>query len=87
MYVKDSTESSLHQGRREEGSANWIVTVSNVSIVNSRNRVLLNLTPNSFPAARYSARRDAGDDSPIEYIQVCPSWGRCESLFWIRKKW
>ena len=47
-----------------------LVTVSNVSIINSRNRVLLNLTPNSFPAARYSARRDAGDDSPIEYIQV-----------------
>lgn len=61
----------------------YLVTVSNVSIINSRNRVLLNLTPNSFPAARYSARRDAGDDSPIEYIQVRTSV--FDSYKWLTK--
>lgn len=55
-----------------------VVTVSNVSITNSKNRVLLNLYPNSFPATRYSARRDLGDDSPIEYIQVRKRAMRCD---------
>jgi hypothetical protein len=32
--------------------------------------VLLQLTPNALPAARYVATRDVGDDSPIEYVQV-----------------
>ncbi|OJJ36800.1 hypothetical protein ASPWEDRAFT_26251 [Aspergillus wentii DTO 134E9] len=44
-------------------------TIASVTISNSRQRVLLNLVPNSFPATRYTARRDSGDDSPIEYIQ------------------
>ncbi|KAJ9191874.1 hypothetical protein DTO164E3_8621 [Paecilomyces variotii] len=44
-------------------------TISGVTITNSRGRVLLHIAPNSFPAARYNARRDAGDDSPIEYVQ------------------
>ncbi|RHZ58503.1 hypothetical protein CDV55_105309 [Aspergillus turcosus] len=35
----------------------------------TRCRVLLHLTPNSFPATRYTAKREVGDDSPIEYIQ------------------
>lgn len=30
----------------------------------------MTLTPNAFPAARFAAKRDAGDDAPIEYIQV-----------------
>ncbi|PYI10526.1 ArfGap-domain-containing protein [Aspergillus sclerotiicarbonarius CBS 121057] len=38
-------------------------------ITNSRRRVLLNLVPNSFPATRYAAKRETGDESPIEYIQ------------------
>ncbi|KAI9042219.1 putative ARF GTPase activator (Csx2) [Aspergillus affinis] len=44
-------------------------TVASVTVTNSRHRVLLNLVPNSYPATRYSAKRDAGDDSPIEYVQ------------------
>lgn len=65
-----------------------IVTVSNVSITNSKNRVLLNLSPNSFPATRYSARRDLGDDSPIEYIQVRKKAKWCDLLLrltWLRR--
>ncbi|PYH47295.1 putative ARF GTPase activator (Csx2) [Aspergillus saccharolyticus JOP 1030-1] len=44
-------------------------TIAAVTITNSRRRVLLHLVPNSFPATRYTARREVGDDSPIEYIQ------------------
>lgn len=32
--------------------------------------MLLNLVPNSFPATRYNAKRELGDDSLVEYIQV-----------------
>ncbi|OXV06335.1 hypothetical protein Egran_05897 [Elaphomyces granulatus] len=44
-------------------------SVANLTITNSRNRVLLTIAPNAFPTTRYTARRDAGDDSPIEYVQ------------------
>jgi Arf-GAP/SH3 domain/ANK repeat/PH domain-containing protein len=47
-----------------------LVTIANITITNSRRRVLLTVTPNSFPATRYIAKRDTGDDSPVEYIQV-----------------
>ncbi|KAJ5801441.1 uncharacterized protein N7518_003509 [Penicillium psychrosexuale] len=42
--------------------------IASVTISNSRRR-LLTLSPNAFPAARFVAKRDAGDDTPIEYIQ------------------
>ncbi|RAL15679.1 putative ARF GTPase activator (Csx2) [Aspergillus homomorphus CBS 101889] len=44
-------------------------TIAAVTITNSKRRVLLHLVPNSFPATRYTARREVGDESPIEYIQ------------------
>ncbi|PYH96996.1 ArfGap-domain-containing protein [Aspergillus ellipticus CBS 707.79] len=44
-------------------------TIASVTVTNSRRRVLLNLVPNTFPATRYAAKRETGDESPIEYIQ------------------
>lgn len=46
------------------------VAIASVTITNSRRRVLLHVVPNSFPATRYNAKRDTGDDSPVEYVQV-----------------
>ena len=46
------------------------VSVASLNITNARNRTLLNVSPNAFPATRYTARRDFGDDSVVEYIQV-----------------
>ncbi|KAJ5974062.1 hypothetical protein N7481_011272 [Penicillium waksmanii] len=43
-------------------------SIASVTISNSR-RPLLTLSPNAFPAVRYIAKRDASDDTPIEYIQ------------------
>lgn len=43
--------------------------IANITVTNPQNRVLLHLTPNAFPAARYVASRDIGDDSPVEYVQ------------------
>ncbi|KAF2090796.1 ARF GTPase-like protein activator [Saccharata proteae CBS 121410] len=44
-------------------------SITALTITNSRNRPLLYLSPNSFPASRYAAKRDLGDDTPIEYVQ------------------
>ncbi|KAL4911624.1 hypothetical protein BDW74DRAFT_10996 [Aspergillus multicolor] len=44
------------------------LTIASVTISNSR-RALLNLVPNAFPATRYNARRELGDDALVEYIQ------------------
>lgn len=46
------------------------VSVASLNVTNARNRTLLNITPNSFPATRYNPKRELGDDSVIEYIQV-----------------
>ncbi|KAJ5254349.1 hypothetical protein N7497_011494 [Penicillium chrysogenum] len=43
-------------------------SIASVTISNPRRR-LLTLSPNAFPAARFVAKRDVGDDTPIEYIQ------------------
>ncbi|KAL6709662.1 hypothetical protein ACN47E_001090 [Coniothyrium glycines] len=44
-------------------------SVASLNIANGRNRTLLNITPNAFPATRYTAKRELGDDTAIEYIQ------------------
>ncbi|KAL4794146.1 hypothetical protein BDV19DRAFT_365257 [Aspergillus venezuelensis] len=44
------------------------LSIASVTVSNSR-RILLNLVPNAFPATRYNAKRDFGDDNPVEYIQ------------------
>ena len=46
------------------------VSISNLSITNSRQKPLLNIAPNSFPANRITVTRRHGDDSPIDFIQV-----------------
>lgn len=38
-------------------------------MTNSRGQTLLRLSPNAFPASRYSAQKDLGDDSPVDYVQ------------------
>ena len=48
------------------------MTISSLNITNSRRKVLLNIVPNAFPATKVTARRDIGDDSVVEYIQVRP---------------
>ncbi|MCJ1307906.1 hypothetical protein MMC25_001554 [Agyrium rufum] len=43
--------------------------IKSLTITNSRHKTLLTFTPNAFPASRIIARRDIGDDTPVEYIQ------------------
>ncbi|CAI6341610.1 unnamed protein product [Periconia digitata] len=44
-------------------------SISALKISNNRNRTLLNVSPNAFPASRYAAKREMGDESVVEYVQ------------------
>ncbi|KAF8863329.1 centaurin beta [Acephala macrosclerotiorum] len=57
-----------------EGAAVYLrdqtrLTISSLSVINSRRRTVLNVVPNSFPATRVTASRDLGDNSVVEYVQ------------------
>ncbi|KAF2671408.1 ArfGap-domain-containing protein [Microthyrium microscopicum] len=43
--------------------------ISGITITNARNKVLLHITPNEYPATRYVPKRDSADDPPVEFIQ------------------
>ena len=47
-----------------------VVSIACLSVTNSRGKVLLNVTPNVFPATRIIAKKDVGDESLVDYIQV-----------------
>jgi Arf-GAP with SH3 domain, ANK repeat and PH domain-containing protein len=73
LYLRDQTRCQYVPTRREEHEAHedaGIVTISSLSVTNSRRRTVLNVVPNAFPATRVSATRDLGDNSVVEYVQV-----------------
>lgn len=45
------------------------MSVSSLVILNGRQKVVLNISPNAYPATRFSARRDFGDDTPVSFVQ------------------
>ncbi|KAK5110843.1 hypothetical protein LTR62_005554 [Meristemomyces frigidus] len=45
------------------------LAIAGVHITNSRGQTLLRITPNAYPATRYNAQKDMGDDAPTEYVQ------------------
>ena len=47
-----------------------IVSLASLSVTNSRGKVLLSVVPNVHPATRVIARKDYGDESLVEYVQV-----------------
>lgn len=47
-----------------------LVSVASLTVTNSRQKTLLNATPNIYPASRIIARKDTADDGLVEYIQV-----------------
>ena len=46
------------------------MSIASLTITNARGKVLLNVVPNVYPATRIIARKDFGDESLVEYIQV-----------------
>lgn len=45
------------------------LSIAALTVTNSKGKVLLNAVPNIFPATRVIARKDYGDESPVEYVQ------------------
>jgi Arf-GAP/SH3 domain/ANK repeat/PH domain-containing protein len=71
LYLRDQTRcTSSLQMSWEEIADSLPVTISSLSVTNSRRRTVLNVVPNAFPATRVSATRDMGDASVVEYVQV-----------------
>lgn len=48
------------------------VSIASLVISNTRKRTSIIISPNAFPATRVSASRPAGDNAPVEFIQVRP---------------
>ncbi|EME39612.1 hypothetical protein DOTSEDRAFT_75306 [Dothistroma septosporum NZE10] len=44
-------------------------SISSINVTDSRGSTVLRLTPNAFPATRYTIQKDAFDDTPVEYVQ------------------
>jgi Arf-GAP/SH3 domain/ANK repeat/PH domain-containing protein len=59
------------------------VTISSLSITNSRKKTVLNIVPNGFPATKVSALRDLGDSAVVEYVQVTTS--RIHCIWWYQQ--
>ncbi|RMZ80655.1 hypothetical protein DV738_g2652, partial [Chaetothyriales sp. CBS 135597] len=60
--------------RPEEGPSLYIkdqsrLTISSLVVSNARGTVLLHAAPNAYPASRFVARREPGDDTPVSYPQ------------------
>ncbi|KAF2480969.1 hypothetical protein BDY17DRAFT_254350 [Neohortaea acidophila] len=60
--------------RPDEGSGPFIrdqmrFTIASVHVTNSQGQTLLRVVPTEFPATTFKASKDAGDESPIDYIQ------------------
>lgn len=54
------------------------VSIASLTVINARQKPLLNAVPNIYPATRIIARRDIGDEGLVDYIQVrTPHQGRC----------
>ena len=46
------------------------VAITNVTVTNARNKVLVVLEPNGNPASSYRAGTGAGDNTLVEFVQV-----------------
>ena len=72
LYLRDQTRCQCALPFELKLIANKeTVTIKALNIGNSSRETVLSVIPNAFPAARLSARKEAGDDTPVGYIQVC----------------
>ncbi|KAI9670356.1 MAG: hypothetical protein M1817_004399 [Caeruleum heppii] len=60
--------------RPDEGAALYLrdqsrLSLSSLTVTNPRGRGLLDISPNAFPATRLTAKRDANDDTILDYVQ------------------
>lgn len=74
VYLRDQNRCTRHMVAElrlgKLAYSRCAVAVTSIRITNSRNRILYNILPNTFPATRYSVRKDQDDEAVIEYVQV-----------------
>jgi Arf-GAP with SH3 domain, ANK repeat and PH domain-containing protein len=74
LYLRDQTRCEWkHCGAPVPNPSKLIpilVSIAVLTVSNSSRNVVLNVTPNAFPAVRLTAKRNSGDDTPVNYVQV-----------------
>lgn len=48
----------------------FVVSIASLVITNAKNRTVLKIVPNSYPGTKIQARKEFGDDSLVEFVQV-----------------
>lgn len=46
------------------------MSIASLVITNARQRIVLKIGPNSFPSTKITAKKDLGDESLVEFVQV-----------------
>lgn len=72
LFLRDQNRCEYAMRSQERLMLTWrrTVTISALSVSNSRRRTILSVAPNAFPATRIFASRDLGDNAIVEYVQV-----------------
>jgi Arf-GAP with SH3 domain, ANK repeat and PH domain-containing protein len=60
--------------RADEGSLIYFkeqsrLTLKSLVIFNGHRKVVLSVSPDAYPATRFTVRKDTGDDTPVSYVQ------------------
>jgi hypothetical protein len=50
--------------------ADRLVAIAKVTVTNSRQKTILVISPNEYPATRFVPKRESPDDPPVEFVQV-----------------
>lgn len=48
----------------------YTVSIAALEITNARGRILLRITPNAYPCSKVVAKKEPGDESLVEFVQV-----------------
>ncbi|KAI5795184.1 hypothetical protein EDC01DRAFT_654432 [Geopyxis carbonaria] len=61
-------------GRLEDGATlylrdQWRLSIASIEATNAQGRILLRITPNSFPSTKVLAKKEAGDEGLVEFVQ------------------
>lgn len=73
LILRDQSRRKCKRSPRPPNSptkASRTVSIASLTVLNNKGKILLNVVPNVYPATRVIARKDYGDESLVEYIQV-----------------
>jgi Arf-GAP/SH3 domain/ANK repeat/PH domain-containing protein len=70
LYLKDQTRCKPSAILTVRDSDLILVCISSATVTNGRNRTVLHISPNEYPATKYHPRKEPPDESLVDYIGV-----------------